>query len=786
MIKKISKVNNIGKYNSFEQKSSFIKGCNIIFGYNWSGKTTISNILSLFGSDSFISKEQKELLFKDMKNDNEPSSVEIILNDNSLKYPSENHKGHSVYVFNSNFVANHVFDGTKAKLSSFASITSEKIIQLEKQIADKNEKKEKLNAENKSLKEKFEEIKTKYSNEFHENFPGKNMPSIKYEKLELPNEPITDLKLQKERLSEDYKLTKRQQEVHDDLEQLKNLPFIPCKIDLKKINDLLGKEIKQLAQKALEKKINRVRELFSEDFKKNNVNEWFHFGKDILEHLTERKCPLCDSDISEKMNIILQDFHEYFGQEYENLINELKEQKTYLDNFINNGAQANKNSFEHLKKLYEKYQFPVIDINFYDFIEILRKIRDSLSHKIKNVQFCENYSEHEYMNINTKLNKLKNSIIQELETKELREKEAEKIIENIKDTYKKIIALECNGENGQLEKYQKNYKNDIPEIENDIKSREDERRQELIKLKVESKSISKFLKPIGIDHFAVDINEQATDENILITYTNSQTSKNKLRNSLSEGEKTALALAYFLSKFENEVNNADLRSKSIVIIDDPVSSLDQNCLYNIADIIKNEFELSSIEQLIVFSHNLSFLKFFNRLYPKNDTKQCFLLRENELVELPKELNNFESPYFFMLSNICDYTDKRLDYDIVKRYLPNYMRRVLETFLSFKFGIIEENGRSLGINDFLKSHINNLGEIVNINENELNEIKQKLGKIKQITDLHSHGNIQLTDESCYISENDLRTCAKDVIWIMDKIDSLHIAKFKENFKNISTE
>ena len=793
MIEKISKVNNIGKYNSFEHKLSFIKGCNIIFGYNWSGKTTISNILSLFGNESFISKEQKELLFEDMKNDNKSSSVEIILNGNNLKYPSKNHKEHSVYVFNSNFVANHVFDGTKAKLSSFskssASITNEKIIQLERQIAEKNELKEKLKAENKSLLKEFNKIKTKYSEEFNKNISDKNMPSIKYEKLELPNEPITDLKLQKERLLEDYKLTKRQQEVHDDLEQLKNLPFIPCKIDLKKINDLLGKEIKQLAQKALEKKINCIRELFSEDFKKNNVNEWFHFGKDILEHLTERKCPLCDSDISEKMDIILQDFHEYFGQEYENLINELKEQKTYLDNFINNGAQANKNSFEHLKKLYEKYQlvlsvdFPVIDI----FIEILRKIRDSLSHKIKNVQFCENYSEHEYMNINTKLNELKNPIIQELETKELRAKEAEKRIEEIKDTYKKIIALECNGENGQLEKYQKNYKNDIPEIENHIKSKEDERRQELIKLKVESKSILKFLKLIGIDHFAVDINEQATDENIIIMYENSRTSKNKLRNSLSEGEKTALALAYFLSKFENKVNNADLRSKSIVIIDDPVSSLDQNCLYNIANIIKKEFELNSIEQLIVFSHNLSFLKFFNRLYSKNE-KKCFLLKENKLVDLPKELNNFESPYFFMLGDICDYIN-RLDYDdiVVKRHLPNYMRRVLETFLAFKFAKIEQNGRSLGINDFLESDIiKNLGEKVNINENELNEIEQKLTKIKRVTDLHSHGNIQLTDESCYISENDLRTCANDVLWIMDKLDSLHIAKVKENFKNTSTE
>ena len=172
-----------------------------------------------------------------------------------------------------------------------------------------------------------------------------------------------------------------------------------------------------------------------------------------------------------------------------------------------------------------------------------------------------------------------------------------------------------------------------------------------------------------------------------------------------------------------------------------------------------------------------------------DEKRCFLLTENKLIDLPNELNNFESPYFFMLGDICDYIDNRDNrpgYDIVKRHLPNYMRRVLETFLAFKFGRIERKGRSLGVNDFLDSDIKSLRKIVNINENELNEIKQKLGKIKQITDLHSHGNIQLTDESCYISENDLRTCAKDVIWIMDKIDSLHIAKFKENFKNISTE
>ena len=70
-----------------------------------------------------------------------------------------------------------------------------------------------------------------------------------------------------------------------------------------------------------------------------------------------------------------------------------------------------------------------MDINFHDCIKIL-KIRNSLSHKIKNVQFCKNYSEYEKIsNINTKLNlldELRKSIIHELETKDLSEKEAKK------------------------------------------------------------------------------------------------------------------------------------------------------------------------------------------------------------------------------------------------------------------------------------------------------------------------------------------------------------------------
>ena len=63
MIKKISKINKIGCFLTFVQEKDFQYGdnnCNIIFGFNGSGKTTISNILSFFANNSFLDEDDKE------------------------------------------------------------------------------------------------------------------------------------------------------------------------------------------------------------------------------------------------------------------------------------------------------------------------------------------------------------------------------------------------------------------------------------------------------------------------------------------------------------------------------------------------------------------------------------------------------------------------------------------------------------------------------------------------------------------------------------------------------
>jgi hypothetical protein len=67
---------------------------------------------------------------------------------------------------------------------------------------------------------------------------------------------------------------------------------------------------------------------------------------------------------------------------------------------------------------------------------------------------------------------------------------------------------------------------------------------------------------------------------------------------LSEGEKTAIAFSYFLVKVK-EVGFR--KEEGIVVIDDPISSLDSNFVFHCFSLIKNNF--SDAGQLFVLTHN---------------------------------------------------------------------------------------------------------------------------------------------------------------------------------------
>lgn len=164
--------------------------------------------------------------------------------------------------------------------------------------------------------------------------------------------------------------------------------------------------------------------------------------------------------------------------------------------------------------------------------------------------------------------------------------------------------------------------------------------------------------------------------------------------SLSEGEKTLIAFLYFMEALKGsheEEEHVDPK-KTIAVIDDPISSLSQNYVYDIATMIKRELAdpeglPQRVKQVIVLTHNLFFFHELVRQHTKNLEKahnKCGLLRVvknqySEVAELnPALLMNDYDVWWHLLK---DAQAGKVPTQVV----PNAMRNILEQFFTFTTG-----------------------------------------------------------------------------------------------------
>jgi len=169
--------------------------------------------------------------------------------------------------------------------------------------------------------------------------------------------------------------------------------------------------------------------------------------------------------------------------------------------------------------------------------------------------------------------------------------------------------------------------------------------------------------------------------------------------SLSEGETTAIALLYFLKSLRDR--DFDL-NHGVVVLDDPVSSLDANALYLAFGFIRERTKDAG--QLFVFTHNFTFFRqvrnWFHHLkgQGKQDPIQrparfymldCHIKdgqRCAKIRPLDPLLEQYESEYHYLFSRIyrvalaSTSTSSGLEENYV---LPNMARRMLESFLAFR-------------------------------------------------------------------------------------------------------
>jgi wobble nucleotide-excising tRNase len=242
---------------------------------------------------------------------------------------------------------------------------------------------------------------------------------------------------------------------------------------------------------------------------------------------------------------------------------------------------------------------------------------------------------------------------------------------------------------------------------------------------------------------------------------------------LSEGEKTAIALCYFLSTLQAEGRQLkDL----IVVVDDPISSLDTRALHYAVSMIRGALEV--VGQMIVMTHNLHFRNEVKKwLKPKVDKGTAALLfldsaqdigadtRSSSIKRMPALIREYESEYQYLFNLILQFIRAPDGHAGYFYLMPNALRKVLEIFLAFKLpgseGLSNKvenvaNGghgldpirlRALDRLVQLESHADNLDDLVTFSSMTIEETKDAADALSALMQTLDRGHYDRLCKIC---------------------------------------
>lgn len=631
------------------------KPINLVYGLNGAGKTQVTNFLQNQGQEKF----------KNCAIDG--------LNDEKI------------LVYNQNFVETNFY--AKDKQKGIFTLAKENI-EVEKEIEQKqkyhNDLKENLKSKGDDVKkynhnllvnennivEKVWEIKTKYQNDFGSFFVG----HIKDKKT------FADYFISTIFSNNDYR-----QQVNITIDELQNkyaklndeninkFEAIP----LINIDGILAIERENIFDEVI---VGSDDSILASLINKIGNADWVRQGEQYIEQ-SNNKCPFCQNDITDDFKKHLKEF---FNDEYERNVKRIKELKEryngllknipLMETFFRGDILEDKNSeFEllyknllqninnNLKLMSDKIEKPKEQISITSSQETLDKLN----------QFLLN-AQQEIEHFNTMIDDRKNEI------------------KNMEEPFWQNVCLEFKGyvesflaSKEKIENENKNLNKAINVIEkkiNETQSNIAELQQKSVNIDGAIDSINGYLKELGIVDFYIKKDGQ-NDKCVIVR----GESNKPCFQTLSEGEKTLIAFLYFLQLCQGKEDKNEIDLKKIIVIDDPISSLSYNYVFDIAQLIKNIFFDNSkdyIRQIFIFTHHLYFfheligykenyeskIKMF-RVYKGENNQSCI-----ETIERTSIFNEYEA--YWQILRDCKKNGAN------KYIIPNVMRNVLEYFLGF--------------------------------------------------------------------------------------------------------
>lgn len=171
---------------------------------------------------------------------------------------------------------------------------------------------------------------------------------------------------------------------------------------------------------------------------------------------------------------------------------------------------------------------------------------------------------------------------------------------------------------------------------------------------------------------------------------------------LSEGEASLISFCYFIARIEDELKDEFKHNKLIIYIDDPMSSLDSNHIFFMYSLIEAVIaKPRKYAQLFISTHNLEFLKYLRKLtIPKynpglgkgktDDVRYFLIERKNSestcLRLAPPYLSKYVTEFNYLFEQIysCSTLPDQLISDDYQYNFSNNMRKFLEAYLFYKY------------------------------------------------------------------------------------------------------
>lgn len=718
MIKKIGTIKHFAVFENYDWDLSStdkngrplkFEKINILYGRNYSGKTTLSRI--------FRSLETGQL----PENYDDPQYELIDENGNKIDQNNLADFSSPVRVFNEDFIKSNLkflIDPT-GEIAPFAILGNtngtlvDEIKELTKEIGSSEEPKtglhkavddanNALDSANQALSEAESDLKSKLSKKATDKSIG-----IKYK-----SDRFGDV---------NYTIAK----IRSDIETIYQNEYQgPSTADIANCEAILRDTVhepitnirfqhqystyKDEAVSLLEKEIgtsNKIQRLIHD----TALNLWVKRGVEIADNASI--CPFCGNPITDEF---WSELHAHFDEESRKLENDIGGLIEQIRKEINKGAI---NDASIKLQLYSEYigKYEVakklLDEKLSEYYNALQELIDQLEKRLANISHpveflsdknCDNDIEEALNRLNLVLNE-NNSYAGELKNKQT----SAKTVLRLKEVEDFCNTIDYRGVSEKIEKLKSirdAAESKLNDVKDDLSNKQealDGKKRLLNDEELGAKHVNEYLNDFFGHHFVTLEAHKDNDDAKQIKFCIMRNGKPAYN--LSEGECSLISFCYFMAKLDDVATSGQ---KPIIWIDDPISSLDSNHIYFIFSLIVSKIaKTGCFSQLFISTHNLDFLKYLNRLksyhLDKNGkqtaaSKAYFLIERignhSSIQALPQYLKSNATEYNYLFSQIYKVsqcvavTDD--NYDMLYSF-GNSARKFLEMYLYFKYPTDED-------------------------------------------------------------------------------------------------